>query len=122
MNGCMAGAVTCTLTPTVMWNHAFIHYSNVNIRETTLDALRSPLFMQYRQRHPFTAIRSGRVLCWTIPRAGVMVRRAALFRRSAATMNLWKFWRRNAGSGRELRPTADRLWKKQQADKVEQAV
>lgn len=33
---------------------AFIHYSNVNIHEVTLsEALRSPLFMSYRRRHPF---------------------------------------------------------------------
>lgn len=33
---------------------AFIHYSNVNIREVSLlDALASPLFMQYRKEHPF---------------------------------------------------------------------
>ncbi len=33
---------------------AFIHYSNVNIKEASLlDALRSPLFMAYRQRQPF---------------------------------------------------------------------
>jgi len=33
---------------------AFIHYSNVNIHDTTLlDALRSPLFLAYRKRQPF---------------------------------------------------------------------
>jgi len=33
---------------------AFIHYSNVNIKEASLlDALRSPLFRAYRQRQPF---------------------------------------------------------------------
>lgn len=33
---------------------AFIHYSNVNIHDTTLlDALRSPLFMAYREKYPF---------------------------------------------------------------------
>lgn len=33
---------------------AFIHYSNVNIHEVSLmDALRSPIFMQYRRRQPF---------------------------------------------------------------------
>ena len=33
---------------------AFVHYSNVNIHDTTLlDALRSPLFMAYRARQPF---------------------------------------------------------------------
>ncbi|HHT72962.1 MAG TPA: radical SAM protein [Firmicutes bacterium] len=33
---------------------AFIHYSNVNIRDVSLiEALTSPLFMQYRERHPF---------------------------------------------------------------------
>ena len=32
----------------------FIHYSNVNIRETTLlDALKSPLFMAYHKGQPF---------------------------------------------------------------------
>ncbi|MGI6625500.1 MAG: radical SAM protein [Limnochordia bacterium] len=35
---------------------AFIHYSNVNIRDMSLlEALQSPLFMQYRQRHPFNS-------------------------------------------------------------------
>jgi len=35
---------------------AFIHYSNVNIRDMSLlDALRSPLFMKYRERHPFNS-------------------------------------------------------------------
>jgi len=35
---------------------AFIHYADTNIREATLlEALKSPLFMQYRQRHPFNA-------------------------------------------------------------------
>jgi len=35
---------------------AFIHYSNVNIRDVSLvEALRSPLFMQYRQRQPFNS-------------------------------------------------------------------
>lgn len=34
---------------------AFIHYSNVNIREHTLvDALRSPLFQAYREGQPFS--------------------------------------------------------------------
>jgi MoaA/NifB/PqqE/SkfB family radical SAM enzyme len=33
---------------------AFVHYSNVNIHDTTLlDALRSPLFMAYRKHQPF---------------------------------------------------------------------
>jgi MoaA/NifB/PqqE/SkfB family radical SAM enzyme len=33
---------------------AFIHYSDSNIREKSLlEALKSPLFMQYRARHPF---------------------------------------------------------------------
>lgn len=33
---------------------AFIHYSNVNIKDVDLvDALRSPLFMQYRKNQPF---------------------------------------------------------------------
>ncbi|NLM49892.1 MAG: radical SAM protein, partial [Clostridiaceae bacterium] len=33
---------------------AFIHYSNVNIHDTSLlDALRSPLFMAYRKNQPF---------------------------------------------------------------------
>jgi len=33
---------------------AFIHYSNVNIKETSLlDALKSPLFMQYKMNQPF---------------------------------------------------------------------
>ncbi|HAV41812.1 MAG TPA: hypothetical protein DCW97_05315, partial [Acidobacteria bacterium] len=33
---------------------AFIHYSNVNIHDVSLmDALRSPIFMQYRRRQPF---------------------------------------------------------------------
>lgn len=35
---------------------AFIHYSNVNIHDVTLlDALRSPLFMAYRKKHPFNS-------------------------------------------------------------------
>lgn len=33
---------------------AFIHYSNVNIKDCSLlDALRSPLFMQYKENQPF---------------------------------------------------------------------
>lgn len=33
---------------------AFIHYANVNIRDVSLlEALKSPLFMQYQKRHPF---------------------------------------------------------------------
>jgi hypothetical protein len=33
---------------------AFIHYSTVNIKDTTvLEALRQPLFMQYRENQPF---------------------------------------------------------------------
>lgn len=33
---------------------AFIHYSNVNIKDTSLlDALRSPLFMEYKKNQPF---------------------------------------------------------------------
>ncbi|WP_066498593.1 radical SAM protein [Abyssisolibacter fermentans] len=33
---------------------AFIHYSNINIKENTLlEALKSPLFMQYKQNQPF---------------------------------------------------------------------
>src|SRR6056297_307841 len=33
---------------------AFIHYSNVNIKDVSLlDALKSPIFMQYRRQHPF---------------------------------------------------------------------
>lgn len=33
---------------------AFIHYSNVNIKDVDLiDALRSPLFMEYKRRQPF---------------------------------------------------------------------
>lgn len=33
---------------------AFIHYSNVNIKDVDLiDALRSPLFMEYKKRQPF---------------------------------------------------------------------
>jgi len=33
---------------------AFIHYSNVNIKDVSLlDALKSPIFMQYRRKHPF---------------------------------------------------------------------
>lgn len=33
---------------------AFIHYSNVNINDVSLlDALKSPLFMQYKEHQPF---------------------------------------------------------------------
>lgn len=33
---------------------AFIHYSNVNIKDVNLvDALRSPLFQEYRKNQPF---------------------------------------------------------------------
>lgn len=33
---------------------AFIHYANLNIKDCTLlEALQSPLFQQYRERHPF---------------------------------------------------------------------
>lgn len=33
---------------------AFIHYSNVNIKDVDLiDALRSPLFMEYKKHQPF---------------------------------------------------------------------
>ena len=33
---------------------AFIHYSNVNIKDCTLlEALQSPLFLQYKQHQPF---------------------------------------------------------------------
>jgi len=35
---------------------AFIHYSNVNIKDVSLlDALKSPIFMQYRRHHPFNS-------------------------------------------------------------------
>lgn len=35
---------------------AFIHYADTNIREATLlEALKAPLFMQYRERQPFNA-------------------------------------------------------------------
>ncbi|NLM55607.1 MAG: radical SAM protein [Firmicutes bacterium] len=104
---------------------AFIHYSNVNIRETTLlDALRSPLFMQYRQRHPFN--RNPLRPCPMLDNPEELV---AMVRASSA----YSTQRRDnepvevlAAKCREAaenwQPTADRLWKKQQADKVEQAV
>ena len=35
----------------------FAHYANANIRETTLlDALKSPIFMQYYERQPLSLI------------------------------------------------------------------
>lgn len=35
---------------------AFIHYSNVNIKDTSLlDALQSPIFMEYRRNQPFNS-------------------------------------------------------------------
>ena len=35
---------------------AFIHYSNVNIKDASLiEALQSPLFQQYRQNQPFNS-------------------------------------------------------------------
>lgn len=56
VNGCIAGGRTYMhisangdVEPC-----AFIHYSNVNIKDTSLlNALKSPLFMEYRKRQPF---------------------------------------------------------------------
>jgi MoaA/NifB/PqqE/SkfB family radical SAM enzyme len=57
-NGCIAGG-KCYLHINAAGDVepcAFIHYSNVNIHDVTLlDALRSPLFMAYRQNQPFNS-------------------------------------------------------------------
>lgn len=56
VNGCIAGG-RCYLHINANGDVdpcAFIHYSDSNIKEKTLlDALRSPLFMQYRRHQPF---------------------------------------------------------------------
>jgi MoaA/NifB/PqqE/SkfB family radical SAM enzyme len=56
VNGCIAGG-RCYLHINASGDVepcAFIHYSNVNIRETSLlDALKSPLFMEYHRNQPF---------------------------------------------------------------------
>lgn len=59
---------------------AFIHYSNVNIRDVSLlDALKSPLFMEYRREQPF----NGNHLrpCPLLDNKGAL---AAMVRRSGA--------------------------------------
>lgn len=58
VNGCIAGGRTYLhinangdVEPC-----AFIHYSNVNIKDVSLiESLRSPLFLQYKENHPFNS-------------------------------------------------------------------
>jgi len=57
-NGCIAGGISYLHINAAgdVEPCAFIHYSNVNIHDVSLlDALRAPLFMAYRRKHPFNS-------------------------------------------------------------------
>jgi len=56
VNGCIAGGKSYLHINAAgdVEPCAFIHYSNVNIKDTSLlDALQSPLFMEYKEHQPF---------------------------------------------------------------------
>ncbi|ADY55773.1 Radical SAM domain protein [Syntrophobotulus glycolicus DSM 8271] len=92
---------------------AFIHYSNVNIKDVDLiDALRSPLFMEYRRHQPFNdnhlrpcpMLDNPEILREMVDRSGA---HSTQFEDSETVTELTA---KTAAAAEKWAPVADRLW------------
>jgi MoaA/NifB/PqqE/SkfB family radical SAM enzyme len=94
---------------------AFIHYSNVNIHNTTLlEALKSPLFMAYRKRQPFNDNHLRPCPLLDNPHALVsMVKESgAVSTEMEAPESVDMLCAKTSGAAMLWAKTADDLWKK----------
>jgi len=104
---------------------AFIHYADTNIREATLlEALTSPLFMQYREHYPFNENHLRPCPLLDNPDALVgMVNRAQAYstqRQDNEPVEVVADKCREAA--KRWGPVADGLWQEQTAKAVKQAI
>lgn len=98
---------------------AFIHYSNVNIHDVTLlEALKSPLFMEYRKRQPFC--RNHLRPCPLLDNPGEL---AAMVKASGAVSTEMEspedvdfLCAKTSGAAMLWKDTADKLWKERETE------
>ncbi len=92
---------------------AFIHYSDSNIREKTLlEALKSPLFMEYRKGQPFNAnhLRPCPLLDNPQALAGMVARSGAHSTDLEHPEDAERLCGKCAAAAERWAPAADRLW------------
>jgi len=93
---------------------AFIHYSNVNIHDTTLlEALQSPLFMAYRKRQPFNEnhLRPCPLLDNPDALIAMVKESGAVSTEMEAREDVDMLCAKTTGAAILWEKTADRLWK-----------
>ncbi len=99
---------------------AFIHYSNVNIRETSLlEALKSPLFMEYHRRQPFNEnhLRPCPLLDNPDALKEMVHNSCACSTQPADQEDVDELTEKCREIARQWGETADRLWEKSQQEK-----
>ena len=92
---------------------AFIHYSNCNIRDTSLlDALKSPLFMQYHDNQPFNDnhLRPCPLLDNHVRIAEMVERSKAYSTALQDPENVHELTTKCKDAAEDWAPVADRLW------------
>lgn len=97
---------------------AFIHYSNVNIHDTTLlNALRSPLFMAYRAHQPFNQnhLRPCPLLDNPGALAGMVKESGASSTEMEAPEAVDVLCAKTVDAAQKWAVTADRLWESREA-------
>ncbi len=101
---------------------AFIHYANSNIHENTLlEALQSPLFMQYRQNQPFceNMLRPCPLLDNENRLAEMVDRSQAKSTDMKHPEDVHDLSAKTAAAAAAWKPVADELWEKSKVKKAE---
>ncbi len=100
---------------------AFIHYSNVNIKVVSLlDALKSPIFMQYRRQHPFNRNHLRPCPMFDNPQKLVeMVNASDAHSTQPADMETpEELYEKCKKPASDWSPVADNLWKSKERSKI----
>lgn len=97
---------------------AFIHYANTNIKESTLlEALQSPLFQQYRDKHPFNSNHLRPCPCLDNPDMLLeMVQASQAQSTQVDRENVVDLTGKCRAAAERWAPTAERLWRDRMAN------
>ena len=104
---------------------AFIHYANVNIKDTSLlDALRSPLFMAYRKNQPFNEnhLRPCPLLDNPDALAAMVKESGAKSTEMESPEDVDMLCAKTSGAAALWAQTADKLWDQQPAEQQDESI
>jgi len=121
VDGCIAGGRSYIHINSQGWVEpcAFIHYANVNIKDTTLlEALKSPLFREFRARQPFNENHLRPCPCLDNPdMLREMVQAANAFSTQIDQEDVVELTNKCREAAERWAVTADRLWQEKMANK-----